>query len=331
MRSQLTSLNADIQSRVTQLSTGTNHSLAEALNRTPNFSGQAEGWHDTSARTFTAAAILETGTGSTSGGAPTWTGEFPGQLATTTKIDYTPESASKQYREIRIRRSEDGDQSVPLAMVFMQEDDSSVTGGQTLSLAAGQTLSSSTVTLEPYLAAENIAAAAAETSASAGKTATVIDIVPDASMYNTDGSAKLGDLVPSAKTDSTEQHFVTPKKTTEISDDSIVLQATGVSAADFESTAPALPRVSWIGGLPAGTDKTKRKVSRTTAAHTVVKLKPQNGTGVVMNVWVVWAHPIVYWDVQNYTLAGTKIANMVRMLHLFRQANSLFLKSHFEA
>ena len=54
------------------------------------------------------------------------------------------------------------------------------------------------------------------------QTAKRIDIVPDSTMFDTAGKARLGDVVPSAKPDSTDRHFVTPKKSTEIPDEHVV-------------------------------------------------------------------------------------------------------------
>jgi hypothetical protein len=107
-----------------------------------------------------------------------------------------------------------------------------------------------------------------------------VDIEPDANMVGV-----VGDVVKSVKTGSTVKHFVTPKKSTELSQDYVELKAVGVDSATFNQF------LAWEGG-EVGSTPDKRKVKRDSAGKTEVKIKTKQGGAVVaqMNVWVVWAN-----------------------------------------
>jgi hypothetical protein len=98
-------------------------------------------------------------------------------------------------------------------------------------------------------------------------------------------SGKTGDLIPSNKGSTGEKHYVSPKKTTEIPDDFVVLKAVGVEQDRF------VELLEWEGGEAHPTDPIKRRVKRDAAAKTVVKIKAKQGgaEAAKMNVWVVWS------------------------------------------
>jgi hypothetical protein len=112
------------------------------------------------------------------------------------------------------------------------------------------------------------------------KTPLTVAIEPD---DNQPGNT--GDLIPSNKGAVGEEHYVSPKKSTEIPDDYVVLKATAIAQGRFEEL------LEWDGGEAHPTDSMKRRVKRDTAAKTVVKIKVKQGGAEVakMNVWVVWA------------------------------------------
>jgi hypothetical protein len=107
-----------------------------------------------------------------------------------------------------------------------------------------------------------------------------VEIEPDEGQSGT-----TGDVIPSNKGAVGEKHYVSPKKTTEIPDDFVVLKATGVEQARF------VELLEWDGGEAHPTDPMKRRVKRDAAAKTVVKIKVKQGgaEAAKMNVWVVWA------------------------------------------
>jgi hypothetical protein len=106
-----------------------------------------------------------------------------------------------------------------------------------------------------------------------------VEIEPDENQAGT-----TGDLIQSNKGAVGEKHYVSPKKTTEIPDDFVVLKATGVEQARF------VELLEWEGGEAHPTDPLKRRVKRDAAAKTVVKIKVKQGgaEAAKMNVWVVW-------------------------------------------
>ena len=116
----------------------------------------------------------------------------------------------------------------------------------------------------------------------------LIDIEPDANM-----SGVVGDVVKSAKAASTVEHFVTPKKTTELAQEYVELKAVGVDTATFRKL------FEWEGG-EAGSTVEKRKVKRDVTGKIEVKIKTKQGGAVSaqMNVWVVW------WDVIAQKVVG---------------------------
>lgn len=262
---------------------GTISTLAEAMNVTAN----PEQWLDAGEDKLTAAGSYLTITTGGEENPPTVPGMTDGQTTTTAKISYTVHIYSSQYREVRLKRSEDGDANVPLWMTFLLSDDDPSGAaavdnyGYKLSMSAGSNESSGTLAFVGRTIIPNT------TRTPAGPK---IDIVPDSTMYDSSGVGIMGDKVPSASSNSTQHHFVTPQQTSEISAPYVIFQATGYSAADFEIVPPATePRVVWIGGSVVTGDKTKRRVSRSAAGHTILTLKPKNGASEVMNAWVVWA------------------------------------------
>ncbi len=106
-----------------------------------------------------------------------------------------------------------------------------------------------------------------------------IDIEPDANMVGV-----VGDVVKSAKIGSAIEHFVTPKKSSELAQDYVELKAVGVDNATFSQL------LEWEGG-EAGSTSDKRKVKRDAIGKTEVKIKAKQGGSVAaqMNVWAVWA------------------------------------------
>jgi hypothetical protein len=120
-----------------------------------------------------------------------------------------------------------------------------------------------------------------------------IDLEPDANMARV-----VGDVVKSAKPGSTVEHFVTPKKTTELNQDYVELKAVGVDTATFTQF------LEWEGG-EAGSTADKRKVKRDVAGKTEVKIKTKQGGAVVkqMDVWVVW------WNVTAQKVSGPSVSH----------------------
>lgn len=108
---------------------------------------------------------------------------------------------------------------------------------------------------------------------------TSVEIEPDANM-----AGIIGDMVKSAKADSTIKHFVTPKKSTELNQDYVELKAVGVNTATFSEL------FEWEGG-EAGSTADKRKVKRDAAGKTEIKIKAKQGGTVAaqLYVWVVWS------------------------------------------
>jgi len=100
-----------------------------------------------------------------------------------------------------------------------------------------------------------------------------------------DQPGNTGDLIPSNKGAVGEKHYVSPKKTTEIPDDFVVLKATEIAQDRF------VELLEWEGGEAHPTDPMKRRVKRDTAAKNVVKIKVKQGGAEAarMNVWVVWS------------------------------------------
>jgi hypothetical protein len=101
----------------------------------------------------------------------------------------------------------------------------------------------------------------------------------------------VGDVVKSAKAGSTVEHFVTPKKTTDLNQEYVVLKAIGVTA-DQITDGHANQVVQWDGGEAVPGEPLKRRVKRDATGNgpTEVKIKAKQGGTVAaqMNVWVVW-------------------------------------------
>ncbi len=118
-----------------------------------------------------------------------------------------------------------------------------------------------------------------------------IDIVPDSNMVGV-----IGDVVKSAKADSSIKHFVTPKTNgplvgppLPIDQQHFVLKAVGVTAEQITS-GHVNQIIEWEGGEAVPNEPLKRRVNRNATAKTEVKIKAKQGGGVVaeMHVWVVW-------------------------------------------
>ncbi|MEI6607875.1 MAG: hypothetical protein WCP35_21445 [Verrucomicrobiota bacterium] len=127
-----------------------------------------------------------------------------------------------------------------------------------------------------------------------------VEIEPDENM-----SGVVGDVIKSANTASIIKHFVSPKKTTELVQDCVVLKATGVTA---EQITPAHPNqiVEWDGGEAVPNEPLKRRVKRDTAAKSEVRIKLKQGGAVAseMYVWIVWADVTTTKGVANFRNAA---------------------------
>jgi Bacterial TSP3 repeat len=153
---------------------------------------------------------------------------------------------------------------------------------ETFDFAEDETTSSNYVTLQ----APAPATATGSPQVTVKQSLLNVDIEPDANM-----AGVVGDVIKSIVPGSTIKHFVSPKKSTELPQDYVILKATGVTAAQI-TPGHASQVVEWNGGeatVPA--DPLKRRVRRDTAALTEVNLRLKNGGAMVkqMNVWVVWS------------------------------------------
>jgi hypothetical protein len=112
-----------------------------------------------------------------------------------------------------------------------------------------------------------------------------ISIVPTEGMVDV-----IGDVVKSIIPGSYVKHFVTPKKTAELPQDYVILNAVGVTASDI---SPGVHQVVTWGpeGEAVPNEPLKRRVKRDTIGRTKVQLiTTQNGAIVAQtSVWVVWA------------------------------------------
>lgn len=118
-------------------------------------------------------------------------------------------------------------------------------------------------------------------------TVNVVDTEPDAKM-----AGVIGDVIKSSKEGSTIKHFVTPKKSTELSQPYVILKAIGITAPQITNNNPN-QIVEWDVGEEVPNEPLKRRVNRNTTGTgpTVVKIVAKQGGEVVaqMNVWVVWS------------------------------------------
>ncbi len=258
-----------------------NETLAQAMGR--DLTPGTGTWEQVSADSFfrcDGGYTEEAGSGSAPF-PPQAPGTHLGQLETTNGYTTREATYGASMQNIRLRRSLDGNPNMAFSMSFLVEKTglgAPIIEARMLTLAANALVSAGMIVL---------GAAPGASGDPVSHTAKRIDIVPDSTMFDAAGVAKLGDVVPSAKPDSTDRHFVTPLKSTEIPDEHVVLQAHGFSAADFTGT-PA--KVSWEGGISGtGAAANTVKVSRNKNGHTTIKLKPATGTAVVMHVWVVEA------------------------------------------
>jgi hypothetical protein len=115
------------------------------------------------------------------------------------------------------------------------------------------------------------------------------EVKPDANM-----AGVIGDTIPSKVSGSPVKHFVTPKKSTELPQDYVILKANGVTSAQM-TPGHAQELLVWEV-TPAGNRQTDNNplhclIKRGTAGRTVVKLKMKTGNSVLAetHVWVVWA------------------------------------------
>jgi len=102
----------------------------------------------------------------------------------------------------------------------------------------------------------------------------------------------VGDMVASNQDNDPELHFVSPKKTDEIPNDYVILEATGLIPEDITDGLDRL--VAWSGDGESVPDKPLQwRVKRDQAKKNVVSLKTLGQFGAKevakVNVWVVWA------------------------------------------
>ena len=114
-----------------------------------------------------------------------------------------------------------------------------------------------------------------------------VDIAPDTNM-----AGVVGDVIKSATLGSVIRHVVTPRKTTEVAQDYVVLTATGMSA---DQITPGNPNqiFAWdttVGEAVPGAPL-KWRVRRDIAAKNPVKIRKTQDNSVAsqMVVWVVWS------------------------------------------
>ena len=107
-----------------------------------------------------------------------------------------------------------------------------------------------------------------------------VEIVPDDNQVGV-----TGDEIPSNKGDEGEKHYVSPKKSTEIPNDYVILKAKGISEENFAKF------LRWEGGEAIEGSPLKRRVKRDATKKEVVKLltKKDDTEADKMNVWVVWS------------------------------------------
>ena len=116
-----------------------------------------------------------------------------------------------------------------------------------------------------------------------------VSIEPDDGMIGV-----VGDKISSNQGESGQRHFVTPKKTTEISNDFVNLKVEGLDDEAWITAEDPNQLVEWVPstGQEAGADVTKWKVTRATADKYPVKIrtiaKYSNEEAAKLNVWVVW-------------------------------------------
>ena len=133
-----------------------------------------------------------------------------------------------------------------------------------------------------------------------------------------DQAGNTGDLIPSNKGAVGERHYISPKKTTEIPADYVVLKATEIAQDRF------VELLEWEGGEAHPTDPMKRRVKRDAAAKTVVKIKVKQGgaEAAKINVWVVW------WDITAQKVSGPTITRPIIAGQSWTRAE---VSWHFEA
>jgi hypothetical protein len=123
-----------------------------------------------------------------------------------------------------------------------------------------------------------------------------VEIEPDENM-----AGVVGDVVKSVDTASIIKHFVSPKETTELAQDYVVLKATGVTAEQI-TPAHANQIVEWDGGEAVPNEPLKRRVKRDAAAKSEVRIKLKQGGAVAseMYVWIVWSDVTTTKGVANF-------------------------------
>jgi len=114
-----------------------------------------------------------------------------------------------------------------------------------------------------------------------------VKIVPDSGMVPV-----VGDVIKSVVKGSDIKHFVTPKATEEVSQEYVILKATGITAEQI-TPDDANQEFAWdtAVGESVPEEPTKWRVKRDVAGKYPVKIKNKNGNSIVaeMNVWVVWS------------------------------------------
>ena len=112
-----------------------------------------------------------------------------------------------------------------------------------------------------------------------------IDIVPDDNM-----AGLVGDVVEPVNPSSKIKHFVSPKQTTELPQDYVILKASGITAEQI-TDGHANQIVEWDGGEAVTNEPLLRRVKRDAASKSEVKIKvKQSGmVAVQMQVWIVWS------------------------------------------
>lgn len=111
-----------------------------------------------------------------------------------------------------------------------------------------------------------------------------VRISPDQGM-----SGVVGDKIKSSAMASDVMHFVTPRKTSEIPDNYVVLKADGIEP-EYITPGHASQLFEWEGGEEVPGAPLKRRVKRDATGVEEVKIKAKESGMVIseMHVWVVW-------------------------------------------
>ena len=119
---------------------------------------------------------------------------------------------------------------------------------------------------------------------SSNGTVTIEDVVAVQIVPGAGVAGVLGDMVPSNNGNEGENHFVSPPNLVTPGGNYLTFQAEGVSATEFEN-------FQWDGGQAVSGDLLKRRVARTSAAKTVLRIlrKADRQEMAKLNVWIVSA------------------------------------------